>query len=171
MDRDELILQKLSELVEDVKDLRKNVGGLQKDITDVKLQQADDRRQSETASLKLTADLQRVESKLTTDLQAMESKLTADLQRVESKLTADLHQVESKLTTDLQQVESKLTTDLQRVESELTTDLQRVESKIDGAVANIRERKVDTNERWKIGGIIVSSIIAILALIKSFFFS
>ena len=39
MDRDELILQKLSELAEDVKDLRKNVGGLQKDITDVKLQQ------------------------------------------------------------------------------------------------------------------------------------
>lgn len=37
MDRDELILQKLSELAEDVKDLRKNVGGLQKDITDVKL--------------------------------------------------------------------------------------------------------------------------------------
>lgn len=47
MDRDELILQKLSELAEDVKDLRKNVGGLQKDITDVKLQQADDRRRSE----------------------------------------------------------------------------------------------------------------------------
>lgn len=127
MDRDELILQKLSELVEDVKDLRKNVGGLQKDITDVKLQQADDRRRSETADVKLAGDLQR-----------LESKIDAGLDRVESKLTADS---------------------------------QRVEAKIDSVVTNISERKTDTNERWKIGGIIVSTAIAILALIKSFFFS
>ena len=127
MDRDELILQKLSELSEDVRDLRKNVGGLQKDITDVKLQQADDRRRSETADVKLAASLERIESKFTTDLQ--------------------------------------------RVESEVKTDLQRVESKIDGVITNIGERKADTNERWKIGGIIVSTTIAILALIKSFFFS
>ena len=127
MDRDELILQKLSELSEDVKDLRKNVGGLQKDITDVKLQQADDRRRSETADVKLAASLERIESKLTTDLQ--------------------------------------------RVEAEVKTDLRRVEAKIDGVVTNIGERKADTNERWKIGGIIVSTTIAILALIKSFFFS
>ena len=138
MDRDELILQKLSELAEDVKDLRKNVGGLQKDITDVKLQQADDRRRSETADVKLAASLERIES-----------KLTADLQRVESEVK----------------------TDLQRVESEVDAGLDRVESKIDGIVVNIRERKVDTNEKWKIGGIIASSFIAILALIKSFFFS
>jgi phage shock protein A len=127
MDRDELILQKLSELAEDVKDLRKNVGGLQKDITDVKLQQADDRRRSETADVKLAGDLQR-----------LESKIDAGLDRVESKLTADS---------------------------------QRVESKIDSVVTKISERKTDTNERWKIGGIIVSTAIAILALIKSFFFS
>ena len=116
MDRDELILQKLSELAEDVKDLRKNVGGLQKDITDVKLQQADDRLRSETADIKLAGDLQRVEAKL-------------------------------------------------------TADSQRLEAKIDSLVANIGERKTDTNERWKIGGIIASTSIAILALIKSFFFS
>ena len=127
MDRDELILQKLSELAEDVKDLRKNVGGLQKDITDVKLQQADDRRRSETADVKLAASLERIESTLTTDLQRVESKIDAGLDRVESK--------------------------------------------IDGVVTNISERKADTNERWKIGGIIVSTAIAILALIKSFFFS
>lgn len=127
MDRDELILQKLSELAEDVRDLQKNVGGLQKDITDVKLQQADDRRRSETADVKLAASLERIESKLTTDLQ--------------------------------------------RVEAEVKTDLRRVEAKIDGVITNIGERKTDTNERWKIGGIIVSTAIAILALIKSFFFS
>ena len=149
MDREELILQKLSELSEDVKDLRKNVGGLQKDITDIKLQQADDRRRSETADVKLAASLERIESKFTTDLQRVESEVKIDLQRVESEVK----------------------TDLQRVESEVKTDLRRVESKIDGVITNIGERKADTNERWKIGGIIVSTAIAILALIKSFFFS
>ena len=149
MDRDELILQKLSELAEDVKDLRKNVGGLQKDITDVKLQQADDRLRSETADIKLAGDLQRLESKIDGGLERVESKLTADLQAMESKLTADS----------------------QRLESKLTADSQRLESKIDSVVANISERKTDTNERWKIGGIIASTAIAILALIKSFFFS
>ena len=138
MDREELILEKLSELSEDVKDLRKNVGGLQKDITDIKLQQANDRRRSETADVKLAASLERIESKF---------------------------------TTDLQRVESEIKIDLQRVESEVKTDLRRVESKIDGVITNIGERKADTNERWKIGGIIVSTAIAILALIKSFFFS
>ena len=138
MDRDELILQKLSELAEDVKDLRKNVGGLQKDITDVKIQQADDRRRSETADVQLAASLERIEAKL---------------------------------TTDLQRVEAEVKIDLQRVESEVKTDLRRVEAKIDGVINNIGERKADANERWKIGGIIASTTIAILALIKSFFFS
>ena len=138
MDRDELILQKLSELAEDVKDLRKNVGGLQKDITDVRLQQADDRLRSETADIKLAGDLQRLEAKIDGGLERVEAKLTADSQRVESKLTANS---------------------------------QRLESKIDSVVANISERKTDTNERWKIGGIIASTAIAVLALIKSFFFS
>ena len=127
MDRDERILQKLSELSEDVKDLRKNVGGLQKDIIDVKLQQADDRRRSETADIKLAGDLQRIESELKVDLQ--------------------------------------------RVEAKIDGGLERVEAKIDGIVTNISERKTDTNERWKIGGIIASTSIAILAFIKSFFFS
>ena len=138
MDREELILEKLSELSENVKDLRKNVDSLQKDITDVKIQQADDRRRSETADVQLAASLERIESKL---------------------------------TTDLQRVEAEVKTDLQRVESEVKTDLRRVEAKIDGVVTNIGERKADTNERWKIGGIVVSTAIAILALIKSFFFS
>ena len=114
-----------------------NVGSLQKDITDVKLQQVDDRRRSETADVKLAGDLQRLESKIDAGLDRVESKLTADLQGMESKLTADS---------------------------------QRVEAKIDSVVTNISERKTDTNEKWKIGGIIVSTAIAILAFIKSFFF-
>ncbi len=127
MDREELILEKLSELSEDIKDLRRNVGGLQKDITDIKLQQVDDRRRSETADVKLAGDLQRLEAKMDGDLQRLEAKMDGDFQRLEAK--------------------------------------------IDGVITNIGEGKTDTNERWKIGGIIVSTAIAVLAFIKSFFFS
>ena len=38
MDRKELILEKLSDLASDVKDIRKNVDNIQSDITDVRLQ-------------------------------------------------------------------------------------------------------------------------------------
>ncbi len=98
MDRDELILQKLSELAEDVKNLRKNVGGLQKDITDVKLQQADDRRRSETADVKLAASLERIESKLTRDLQRVEAEVKTDLQRLESKIDGGLDRIDGVVT-------------------------------------------------------------------------
>ena len=138
MDREELILQKLSELSEDVKDLRKNVGGLQKDITDVKLQQADDRLRSETADIKLAGDLQRLEAK------------------IDGGFGTSGGQTNSRFTTGRIQTNSKFT----------TAGIQN-----DSVVANISERKTDTNERWKIGGIIASTAIAVLALIKSFFFS
>ena len=49
MDRDELILQKLSELSTDLKQV-------QKDVTGIKLQQSEDRGQSEAAILKLDGD-------------------------------------------------------------------------------------------------------------------
>ena len=98
MDRDELILQKLSELSADLKQV-------QKDVTGIKLQHSEDRGQSEAAILKLDGDL------------------------------------------------------------------QRVESKIDGIVINVREHKGVTNERWEIGGIIISIFLAISVFVKSFFFS
>ena len=85
MDRGELILQKLSEVAEDVKDLRKNVGSLQQDITDVKLQQADDRRRSETVDVKLAADLQRIESELKGDLRRVESKIDSVITNISER--------------------------------------------------------------------------------------
>ena len=56
-----------------------------------------------------------------------------------------------------------------RVESKIDGGLDRVESKIDGVVTNISERKVDTNERWEIGGIFISIFLAVSAFVKSFF--
>ena len=42
-------------------------------------------------------------------------------------------------------------------------------TKLDDYIAGVRERKGDTNERWKVGGIIASGCLAILSIIFSFF--
>ena len=47
--------------------------------------------------------------------------------------------------------------------------LDTLEAKFDGHVADVRERKGDTNERWKIAGIIASGCLAIVSLFVSFF--
>ena len=43
--------------------------------------------------------------------------------------------------------------------------LETVETKLDAFIEHQRERKVDTNEHWKIGGIVVSCGIAIVSLV------
>lgn len=45
--------------------------------------------------------------------------------------------------------------------------LETLETKLDSLIENMRERKFDTNERWKVGGIIVSCSVAIVSLILS----
>ena len=45
--------------------------------------------------------------------------------------------------------------------------LETVETKLDAFIDHLRERKADTNEHWKIGGIIVSCGIAIVSLVIS----
>ena len=45
--------------------------------------------------------------------------------------------------------------------------LETLETKLDAFIDNIRERKADTSEHWKIGGIIISCGVAIVSLILS----
>ena len=48
-------------------------------------------------------------------------------------------------------------------------NLKVLATKLDDYIAGVRERKGDTNERWKIGGIIASGCLAILSIILAFF--
>lgn len=48
-------------------------------------------------------------------------------------------------------------------------NLKVLAAKFDDYIADARERKADTNERWKIGGIIASGCLAILSIILSLF--
>lgn len=46
-------------------------------------------------------------------------------------------------------------------------NLKVLAAKFDDYIADARERKADTNERWKIGGIIASGCLAIMSIILS----
>lgn len=48
-------------------------------------------------------------------------------------------------------------------------NLKVLAAKFDDYIADARERKADTNERWKIGGIIAAGCLAILSIILSLF--
>ena len=50
-----------------------------------------------------------------------------------------------------------------KVEGKLDT----LEAKFDSHIADMRERKTDTNERWKIAGIITSGCLALVSLFLS----
>ena len=63
--------------------------------------------------------------------------------------------------------QTKLEGDPQLLDSDLKGLLVRLETKFDAFIANAREQKADTNERWKVGGIIVSCGIAIASLVLS----
>ena len=51
--------------------------------------------------------------------------------------------------------QTKLEGDLQLLDSDLKGQLGRLETKFDAFIANMREQKADTNERWKVGSIIL----------------
>ena len=63
--------------------------------------------------------------------------------------------------------QTKLEGDLQLLDSDLKGQLGRLETKFDAFIANMRDQKADTNERWKVGGIIVSCGIAVVSLVLS----
>ena len=48
-------------------------------------------------------------------------------------------------------------------------NLKVLATKFDDYIADARERKGDTNERWKIGGIIASGCLAVISIILAFF--
>ena len=63
--------------------------------------------------------------------------------------------------------QTKLEGDLHLLDSDLKGQLGRLETKFDAFIANMREQKADTSERWKVGGIIVSCGIAVVSLVLS----
>ncbi|RKU25856.1 hypothetical protein C6495_18105 [Candidatus Poribacteria bacterium] len=81
------------------------------------------------------------------------------------ELAAEVKEVRTEIK-DVRADNSEMKVNQVKLEGKLDT----LEAKFDGHVADMRERKTDTNKRWKIAGIIIASgCLAIVSLFLSLF--
>ena len=95
------------------------------------------------------------------------------------ELTAEIKEVRSESATEFKKVredaadtkvhQARLEGELRALESKMGGKLDTLATKLEAHIADTRERKGDTNERWKIAGIIASGCLAIVSLFVSFF--
>ena len=95
------------------------------------------------------------------------------------ELTAEVKEVRSESATEFKKVredaadtkvhQARLEGELRALESKMGGKLDTLATKLEAHIADTRERKGDTNERWKIAGIIASGCLAIVSLFVSFF--
>ena len=81
------------------------------------------------------------------------------------------------LATEIKEVRTEAASEFKKVradnsemkvnQAKLEGKLDTLEAKVDGHIADMRERKTDTNERWKIAGIITSGCLALVSLFLS----
>ena len=163
MDRDELILQKLTELSTELKEVRTELKEVRTEFsTDLK----DIRTELKETRTELFTELKEVRAEFSTDLKDIRIEFStklANVQKFVDRIQQDVGDVK------LRQADFR--NDSQAADSKLAGDIQGLETKIDGVTSSIRERKSDFVERVKMGGIIGSGIIAIAALIHTIFFS
>ena len=90
-------------------------------------------------------------------LQKLDS-MDTELKNVRSEIK-DIHSELKKIRGDA--------TEMKVNQAKHAGKLETVEAKLDAFIDNLRERKTDTSERWKIGGIIISCGVAVVSLILS----
>ena len=112
--------------------------------------------------------LQKLES-MDADLKVVPS----EVKDVRSEMSDRMDKIDSKLEivnsdfAEMKVNQAKQAGDLHTLEAKMDGKLQTLESKLDGLIENMRDRKIDTNERWKIGGIIISCGVAVVSLVLS----
>ena len=84
------------------------------------------------------------------------------------ELAAEIKEVRTESASEFKKVRDD-SSEMKVNQVKLEGKLDTLEAKFDGHVADMRERKTDTNERWKIAGIITSGCLAIVSLFLSLF--
>ena len=82
------------------------------------------------------------------------------------ELAAEIKEVRAESASEFKKVRDD-SSEMKVNQVKLEGKLDTLEAKFDGHVADMRERKTDTNERWKIAGIIASGCLAIVSLFLS----
>ena len=181
MDKDELILQKLTELSTDLKDIRTELKETRTELftelkevrTELKGTRAELSSEITDVEFKLSSEITDVRAELSTEIKTVRAELSAEIKTVRAELKQSQEQIEGveQEVVDVKLRQADFRNDSQAADLKMAGDIHGLETKIDGLTSSIRERKSDFVERVKMGGIIFSGIIAIAALIHTVFFS
>ena len=107
------------------------------------------------------------------DVRAEVKDVRVEVKDVRSEMGDRMDKIESQLKVvnddcvEMRVNQAKHAGDLHTLEAKMDGKLETLETKIDSLIENMRDRKFDTNERWKIGGILVSCGVALVSLILS----
>lgn len=94
---------------------------------------------------------------------------TSDMKVSHAELKGELHALDNKLTGMVGALEQKLTGMIGSFEQHATGRVEALEERLTTFITNMRERKLDTNERGKIGigGLVATACIAAASLMLS----
>ena len=94
-------------------------------------------------------------------------ELAAEIKEVRSETATEFKKVREDVS-DVKVHQAKSEGELRALESKMGGKLDTLAAQFEAYIADMRERKGDTNERWKIAGIIASGCLAIVSLFVSF---
>ena len=93
-------------------------------------------------------------------------ELAAEIKEVRTEAASEFKKVRAD-NSEMKVNQVKLEGDFRALESKMGGKLDTLATKFETYIADMRERKTDTNERWKIAGIITSGCLAIVSLFLS----
>ena len=93
-------------------------------------------------------------------------ELAAEIKEVRAESASEFKKVRDD-SSEMKVNQVKLEGALGALESKMGGKLDTLAAKFEAYLADVRERKTDTNERWKIAGIIASGCLALVSLFLS----
>ena len=93
-------------------------------------------------------------------------ELATEIKEVRTEAASEFKKVRAD-NSEMKVNQVKLEGDFRALESKLGGKLDTLATKFEAYITDMRERKTDTNERWKIAGIITSGCLALVSLFLS----
>ena len=93
-------------------------------------------------------------------------ELATEIKEVRAEAASEFKKVRAD-NSEMKVNQAKLEGDFRALESKMGGKLDTLATKFETYITDMRERKTDTNERWKIAGIITSGCLALVSLFLS----
>ena len=93
-------------------------------------------------------------------------ELATEIKEVRTEAASEFKKVRAD-NSEMKVNQVKLEGDFRALESKLGGKLDTLATKFEAYITDMRERKTDTSERWKIAGIITSGCLALVSLFLS----